>query len=153
MSSIQRMSKDEAYLRMAEALAWRSTCLDKQVGCVITNIKNEIIATGYNGAPRGWIHCIDTGICLVEKYGSKDLCPSAHAEQNALMQCRVPEQIHTIYVTLSPCINCIRIINNTSCKRIVFLHHHSHLEVRKMWRGEWIHYEFNRTISGHKKIS
>ena len=135
MSSMPRMSKDEVYLRMAEALAWRSTCLDKQVGCIIINKKNEIIATGYNGAPRGWVHCIDTGICLVEKFGSKNRCPSAHAEQNALMQCRVPEQIHTIYVTLSPCINCIRIINNTPCKRIVFLKRHSHLEVRKMWKG------------------
>ena len=150
---MSRMSKDEAYLRMAEALACRSTCLDKQVGCVITNIKNEIIATGYNGVPRGWIHCIDTGVCLVEKHGSKDFCPSAHAEQNALLQCRVPEQIYTIYVTLSPCINCIRIINNTPCKRLVFLRRHSHLEARNMWKGEFIHYEFNRSISGHKKVS
>ena len=146
---MQRMLRDEAYLRIAEVLAWRSTCLDKKVGCVITNRKNEIIATGYNGAPRGKIHCIDTGICLVDKLGSKDNCPSAHAEQNALLQCRVPEQIHTIYTTLSPCVNCIRIINNTSCKRIVFLHQHSHAAVRKMWEGAWIHYEFNRSISGH----
>ena len=144
---MSRISKDEAYLRVAEALAWRSTCLDKQVGCVITNSRNEIIATGYNGAPRGWYHCIDTRICLAEKFGSKDFCPSAHAEQNALLQCRVPEQIHTIYTTLSPCINCIRIINNTPCKRIVFLNRHSHLEVKSMWKGEWIHYEFDRNIS------
>ena len=150
---MSRMQKDEAYLRMAEVLAWRSTCLDKQVGCVITNHRSEIIATGYNGAPRGKIHCIDMNICLVDQLGSKDYCPSAHAEQNALLQCRVPEQIHTIYTTLSPCVNCIRIINNTPCKRIVFLNEHSHAAVRKMWEGEWRHYEFNRSISGHKKIS
>jgi len=147
--AMPRMSKDEAYLRIAEVLAWRSTCLDKKVGCVITNHKNEIIATGYNGAPRGKIHCIDTGVCLVEALASKNFCPSAHAEQNALLQCRVPEQIHTIYTTLSPCVNCIRIINNTPCKRIVFLTLHINVAARNMWEGEFIHYEFNRSISGH----
>ena len=116
----ERITKDKCYLGMALILAQRSTCLDKQVGCIITNIKDEIIASGYNGAPRGQIHCIDTKICLAKKFGSKDFCPSAHAEQNALLQCRVPEQVHTIYTTLSPCINCMRIINNTVCKRIVF---------------------------------
>jgi len=146
---MSRMHKDEAYLRMAENLAWRSTCLDKQVGCVITNRKNEIIATGYNGAPRGKVHCIDTGICLVEAFASKDFCPSAHAEQNALLQCRVPEQIHTIYTTLSPCVNCIRIINNTPCKRIVFLTLHINVTARNMWEGEWSHYEFIQSLSGY----
>ena len=135
---MSRMSKDKCYIDMASALAQRSTCLDKQVGCIITNSKNEIIASGYNGAPRGWGHCIDTGICLAEQFGSKDFCPSAHAEQNALLQCRVPEQIHTIYTTLSPCINCIRIINNTSCQRIVFKQEHKHHTARSMWKGEWI---------------
>jgi dCMP deaminase len=130
-------------LRVAAALAGRSTCLDKQVGCVITNEANEIIATGYNGAPRGWTHCIDNGFCWVEHAKTKDVCPSAHAEQNALLQCRVPEQIHAIYLTLSPCINCIRIINNTPCKRIVFLHEHDHPEPRSMWKGEWVHYELD----------
>jgi dCMP deaminase len=138
-----RMDKDEAYLKMAKALACRSTCLDKQVGCIITNYKNEIIATGYNGAPCGWTHCIDTGICLAKKFCSKDFCPSAHAEQNALLQCRVPEQIHTIYVTLSPCVNCIRIINNTPCERIVFIQEHTHTFAKSMWKGAWVHYEFN----------
>jgi dCMP deaminase len=139
---MKRIPKDECYLRIAQVLAKRSTCLDKQVGCVITNINNEIIATGYNGAPRGHIHCIDTGICLVNKFRSKDFCPAAHAEQNALLQCRVPEQIHTIYTTLSPCVNCIRIINNTTCERIVFLTEHAHSEIKGMWKGEWIHYGF-----------
>ena len=135
---MSRINKDKCYMDMASALAQRSTCLDKQVGCIIINSNNEIIASGYNGAPRGQVHCIDTGICLVEKFSSKDFCPSTHAEQNALLQCRVPEQIHTIYVTLSPCVNCIRIINNTPCKRIVFITKHAHPEIRRMWKGEWV---------------
>ena len=138
---MSRMPKGECFLRMAQILAKRSTCLDKQVGCIITNDKNEIIASGYNGAPRGEQHCTDLGYCKAEFYGSKDQCPAAHAEQNAILQCRVPEQIHTIYTTLSPCITCIRIINNTPCKRIVFLHEHAHTEARSLWKGEWIKYE------------
>jgi len=134
----KRISVDQAYLAIAMVLAQRSTCLDKQVGCVISNANNIIIATGYNGAPRGVEHCIDTGICLAEKFNSKGKCPSAHAEQNALLQCPVPEHIWTIYTTLSPCVNCIKIINNTPCQRIVFAQEHKHPEAKGMWKGEWI---------------
>ena len=80
-----RISKDKAYLDMALVLAQRSTCIDKQVGCVIINDRNEIIATGYNGSPRGKIHCIDLGYCVKEKFCDANRCPSAHAEQNALI--------------------------------------------------------------------
>ena len=135
-----RISADKAYLRVALAMAQRSTCLDKQVGCVIVNDKNEIIATGYNGSPRGEVHCSDIGFCRKDTSCDPNLCPSAHAEQNALLQCRVPEQIHTIYLTLSPCVSCIRIIMNTSCQRIVFLNEHKHAYAKDMWKGEWIQY-------------
>ena len=138
---VSRISKDKTYLEVAVALSRRSTCCDKQVGCVIINSQNEIIATGYNGAPRGTRHCIDIGYCVKDKYCDPNLCVSAHAEQNALLQCRVPEQIHTIYTTLSPCISCIRIIMNTPCKRIVFIHEHKHPYAKDMWTkkgGEWI---------------
>jgi len=123
---------------MAKILSERSTCLDKKVGCIITNRQNEIIASGYNGAPRHWVHCNDLGYCIANRFNNKGLCPSAHAEQNALLQCRVPEQIWSIYVTLSPCINCIRIINNTPCKRIIFIHEHRHPEAKNLWLGKWI---------------
>lgn len=139
-STESRISADKAYLRVALAMAQRSTCCDKQVGCVIVNAANEIIATGYNGSPRGVEHCIDFGYCMKEVYGDPNKCPSAHAEQNALLQCRVPEQIHTIYLTLSPCISCLRIIMNTPCQRIVFLNEHRHTYARDMWKGEWCHY-------------
>lgn len=136
-----RISKDKVYLDMATAMAQRSTCLDKQVGCVIVNDRNEVIATGYNGSPRGMIHCIDKGYCVKDKLDDPNECPSAHAEQNALLQCRVPEQIHTIYLTLSPCVSCIRIIMNTPCVRIVFQNEHKHTYARDMWEGEWVHHE------------
>ena len=143
-----RISKDKAYLDIALALAARSTCLDKQVGCVITNERNEIIATGYNGAPRVELHCINLGYCIKDAFNDLHRCPSAHAEQNALLQCRVPEHIHTIYLTLSPCVSCIRIIMNTPCERIVFLTEHKHPYAKNMWGKEWIHYGADSDIQG-----
>ena len=141
-----RPSKDETYLSLALTLAQRSTCLDKKVGCVIVNAKSEIIATGYNGSPRGELHCIDLGYCIKEAFHNPSRCPSAHAEQNALTQCRVPEQIHTIYLTLSPCVSCIRIIMNTPCERIVFAKEHRHPEAKQMWRGGWHAFQYNVSI-------
>lgn len=141
-----RISKRKAYIEIAVTLSRRSTCLDKRVGCVITNRKNEIIASGYNGAPRGELHCISLGYCIKEAFHDLNRCPSAHAEQNALLQCRVPEQIHTIYTTLSPCISCIRIIMNTPCKKIVFLHEHRHSYAKNMWihkGGEWDEFRYD----------
>jgi len=135
-----RPSKDKTYLSLALTLAQRSTCLDKQVGCVIVNARSEIIATGYNGSPRGEPHCIDLGYCVKDEFKDVNMCPSAHAEQNALLQCRVPEQIHTIYLTLSPCISCVRIIMNTSCEQIVFLQEHKHDYAKSMWKKGWHHY-------------
>jgi len=136
---VLRQSKDEVYLRMAMAMSKRSTCLDKQVGCVITSYNDIVLATGYNGAPRGRPHCIDHGTCWKDLYNSPDKCPSAHAEQNALIQCTRPYDIKTVYCTLSPCIACVRMIMNTSCIRIVFLQEHKHPEPRELWKGAWIH--------------
>ena len=130
---------DQVYLQMASILSKRSTCLDKQVGCLFVNSKNEIIASGYNGAPRGEVHCTDRGFCNKEKTGNLvNNCMSAHAEQNAILQCRVPEQIHTVYTTLSPCVTCVKILMNTPCKRIVFINEHKHPEARNMWKGAWV---------------
>ena len=135
-----RINKTECYLKLAQVLAKRSTCLDKQVGCVIVNDKYEIIATGYNGAPRKHEHCIDLGYCVKEQLDNLNKCPSAHAEQNALIQCRVPEQIYNIYLTLSPCIVCIRMIMNTPCKNIIFIEEHKHTEAKELWKGGWHQY-------------
>ena len=141
---VPRVSKSQAYMEMAIALSKRSTCLDKQVGCIITNRRNEVIASGYNGSPRGELHCLDRGYCIKDALHDPNKCPSAHAEQNALLQCRVPDEIHTIYITLSPCVSCIRIIMNTPCERIVFLHEHRHHFARDMWTNKerrWEQYE------------
>ena len=83
-----RISKDEYYIGIALAVSKRSTCLKRHYGCVI--VKNdEIIATGYNGSPRGETNCCDIGSCqrLNKPHNSGDYsdCHSVHAEQNAML--------------------------------------------------------------------
>ena len=85
-----RVSKINYYLDIAEAVLERSTCCRKKHGCII--VKNdEIIATGYSGAPRGRENCIDLGYCVKKKtfpdlrHGGYDACRSVHAEMNAML--------------------------------------------------------------------
>ena len=85
-----RVDKINYYLDIAETVAERSTCLRKHYGCII--VKNdEIISTGYSGAPRGRENCIDLGFCTKKKiypdarHGGYDACRSVHAEQNAII--------------------------------------------------------------------
>lgn len=93
---MKRISKDEYYLGIALAVSKRSTCLKRHYGCVI--VKNdEIIATGYNGAPRGEVNCCDVGLCkrLNKPHNSGDYsdCHSVHAEQNAMLSASRKEMI------------------------------------------------------------
>lgn len=82
-----RPDKDTYYLNIALAVSKRSTCLKRHYGCVI--VKDDIIiATGYNGSPRGEVNCCDAGLCGrqdAERYTSYENCTSVHAEQNALI--------------------------------------------------------------------
>lgn len=133
-----RIDKDTYYLDIAEAVAARSTCLRKRYGAVIVN-NDEIIATGYNGAPRGETSCSDTGICYSnssklpisayaaihgDQYGS---CIAVHAEQNAIISAsRKDMQGATLYLVCissdkppAPCNICDRMIRNAGITRIV----------------------------------
>lgn len=131
-----RPSKDEYYLKIAETVAERSTCLRKKYGAVIVN-NDEIVATGYNGAPRGEQNCIDAG-CWKDKhelpisktaashgsqYGS---CVAVHAEMNAIISAARREMRGaTLYLgstTISdpvPCNICDRMIKNAGIVRVV----------------------------------
>ena len=143
-----RISKDDYYLDIAIAVSKRSTCLKRHYGCVI--VKDDIIiATGYNGSPRGEENCCDRGTCKradAMRYSNYESCDSVHAEQNAL--------IATDYIKLSgatvylaceeyklnkeksaiwgeeiiefcedinpvPCSICMRMLKNTGISRIV----------------------------------
>ena len=85
----QRMSKDKYYLNIADAVLDRSTCLRRKYGAII--VKNdEILSTGYTGAPRGEPNRTDTANCErerlhVPKGQNYELCVAVHAEQNAII--------------------------------------------------------------------
>ncbi len=84
-----RRDKINYYLDIAQTVAERSTCLRRCYGAIIVN-NDEIISTGYNGAPRGRKNCIDLGRCIREEMnipsGERyELCRSVHAEQNCII--------------------------------------------------------------------
>ena len=122
----KRPSWDEYFMQMAELTATRSTCLRRHVGAVIVQNKH-IIATGYNGAPRGLAHCAELGGCLREKLGvpsgeRHELCRALHAEQNAIIQAAtLGHSIEgaSIYITHQPCVICAKMIINAGIERIV----------------------------------
>lgn len=119
---------DEYFMEMAVLTARRSTCLRRHVGAVIVQEKH-IVATGYNGAPRGLDHCGDReGGCLRQQLGipsgqKHELCRALHAEQNAIIQAaRLGIKIGgaTLYCTHQPCVICAKMIINAGISRVVY---------------------------------
>jgi len=113
-------------MEITRFVAKRSTCLRRHVGAIIVRDR-RILATGYNGAPRGLPHCSEIG-CLREKMGipsgeRQELCRGLHAEQNAIIQSAlfgVSIDNSQIYTVTQPCITCAKMIINAGIKRIVF---------------------------------
>ncbi|MBN7773078.1 deoxycytidylate deaminase [Clostridium aminobutyricum] len=122
---MKRPSWNEYFMELAALTAQRSTCLRRQVGAVIVKDRH-IIATGYNGAPRGLKHCEDRGGCLRQKLNipsgeRHELCMALHAEQNAIIQAaNLGQSVEgaTIYITHQPCIICAKMIINAGVKEI-----------------------------------
>jgi dCMP deaminase len=110
---------------IAELTAKRSTCLRRNVGAVIVQDRH-VIATGYNGAPRGIDHCAQRGGCLREEMGipsgeRHELCRALHAEQNAIIQAASfghSVEGATIYITHAPCVICSKMIINVGIRKI-----------------------------------
>jgi dCMP deaminase len=121
-----RPSWDDYFMDIANLVKTRSTCLRRQVGCVIVKDK-RILCTGYNGAPAGTSHCIDIG-CLREKLGipsgqRHELCRAVHAEQNAIAQAAmkgISLEGASVYVTDQPCSLCSKILINSGIKHILY---------------------------------
>ena len=119
---MKRLCLDEYFILMAKLVSLRSTCIKRQVGCVLVNNRGHVLATGYNGAALGMPHCIDR--CLRADFPSGtylDDCMAVHAEENALIQCKNSFEIDTCYTTTFPCKRCLRMLLNTSCKRIIYI--------------------------------
>lgn len=132
-----RVDKTNYYLDIAETVSERGTCLRKNYGCII--VKNdEIISTGYTGAPRGRKNCIDLGFCTKKKiapdvrHGGYDACRSVHAEQNAIISASRKDMINsTLYLVgvrkdtneyeegATACQLCRKMIINAGIKEVI----------------------------------
>lgn len=117
------MRKDSAVvmLEVATVLSQRASCRKLKVGAVLVDKTNRIIGSGYNGTPRGLVHCLDKPCNGVDAPKGADLCEAVHAEANALLNCHNPEGIYALYCTHAPCLRCTKTLLNTSCEAIVFL--------------------------------
>ena len=121
-----RISKDEYFLKIAEVVSERGTCIRRQVGCVLVDSNDHIVATGFNGVAKGFEHCIDQP-SEGAKYPSGeglDKCEAIHAELNAFLQCRSDDSL-TMYTTTTPCIACAKVICNSNVKRVVSISQYS----------------------------
>ncbi|HDN86512.1 MAG: cytidine deaminase [Candidatus Omnitrophota bacterium] len=126
MGKSSRPDWDTYFMSVAELVSRRSTCLRRKVGAVLVKDK-RILATGYNGAPRGLEHCEVVG-CLREKLkvpsGERhELCRGLHAEQNVLLQAAfhgVSVKGSSLYVTCAPCSICAKMIINAGIKEIIY---------------------------------
>lgn len=125
MEKRRRPDWDSYFMDIARLVATRSTCRRRLVGAVLVREK-RILTTGYNGAPGGLAHCLETG-CLREERGipsgeRQELCRGLHAEQNAIIQAAmhgVAVPGATIYVTCQPCVTCTKMLINCRVRRIV----------------------------------
>ena len=158
---MDRVSKENYYLDIAETVSERSTCLRRRFGAII--VRNDtIISTGYNGAPRGRQNCTDLGSCIRDEWkiprGERyELCRSVHAEANAIiaasreqtlgatlyMVCTNPKDGSLMPGTTS-CMMCKRMVLNAGIAKIVV--RDTKTDFRVIDTAEWI--ENDDSLSG-----
>lgn len=148
-----RPSKVNYYLNIAKEVCTRATCLRRRYGAVL--IKNDvIIATGYNGSPRGTHNCIDLGECRREKLKIPrgqcyEMCRSLHAEQNCIINASRNDMIDSdlylygmdvstndIVNDLDSCQLCKKMIINSGIKRVIFARPDNNYEIKDV--SEWV---------------
>lgn len=149
-----RIDKENYYLDIAETVLERSTCLRRHYGAIIVR-NDEIVATGYNGAPRGRKNCVDLGYCTRdalnipsgERY---ELCRSVHAEANAIISAARSETMGgTLYLAgrnaktgellpdATSCSMCRRLIINAGIRRVIVRNTKTEYTVVNV--EDWIH--------------
>ncbi len=123
---MSRPDNDTYFMRMADLVATRSTCLRRQVGAVVVKEK-RVLTTGYNGAPKGLRHCAEVG-CVrtqnnIESGTRHELCRGVHAEQNAVIQAAyfgASIKDASIYTTNFPCVMCAKILVNAGIIEVIY---------------------------------
>jgi len=118
-------SFDQIFMNLATDLAQRSHCVKAQVGAVLAK-DTRIISIGYNGPPAGTHNCDEEWPVTGCPRDSKNSCSLAlHAEENAILYAvknGASLEGSTLYITLSPCLPCARIIYSSGIKKVIYLH-------------------------------
>jgi len=123
-----RISWDEYFMEIAKTASKRASCFrGKKVGAVLVKDR-QILATGYNGAPKGVKNCLELESCLRDEKGLAsgerlEICRATHAEQNAVAQAAyqgVNTKGSTLYTTHFPCVLCTKLLINAGVKEIVY---------------------------------
>lgn len=133
---MNRRDKINYYLDIAETVCERGTCLRRNFGAIIVH-NDEIVSTGYTGAPRGLQNCCDLGVCTREKLnipkGQRyELCRSVHAEANCIISAARRDMIGAtlylachdartgeLYGEVEPCSMCKRLIINSGIATVI----------------------------------
>ena len=150
---MERVSKNNYYLDIAQTVSERSTCLRRRFGAII--VKNDVIvSTGYNGAPRGRLNCNEIGSCYRDSLGIPkgeryELCRSVHAEANAIISasreqmlgatlymCCTDPQTGDIIGGMNSCMMCKRQIINAGISRVII--RNTKDEYTQVIVGDWI---------------
>ena len=153
MENAKRTDKDNYYLDIAQTVLKRGTCLRRNFGAIIVKY-DEIVSTGYTGAPRGRKNCIDMGSCMREKLniprGERyELCRSVHAEANCIISASRTEMLKgTLYLVCvdkktgelvpdsNSCTMCKRLIINAGIDRVVI--RTSNTEYNEIIVRDWV---------------
>lgn len=136
-------------MEMAMATSRRSTCHRLKVGCILLDARGQVLSTGYNGRASGLPNCdqevvrVSDGMRLRSQpylcpdsdapSGQPNGCESIHAEQNALLQCEDVWSVATCHVTHSPCVVCVKLLLNTSCRTIFYAEEYPHPASKLLW--------------------
>ncbi len=137
---IKKINKDNYYMKIAESVAIKSNCLCTVIGCIVVK-DDQIISTGYVGAPRKTKDCIDLGFCIRRKKNVKsgtgyEMCRSVHAEMNAIINAarsgvsilggdmflyaaKRVDGDKTVPIKAYPCLLCKKIIINAGLNRLI----------------------------------
>ena len=137
---IARPSADKYFMKLALVVSERATCQRHSVGAII--VKDKIIlATGYNGAPKGSKDCLELG-CLRDEMGipsgeRNEICRAVHAEQNAIIQAAggfadVKESV--MYCTHSPCNVCAKMMVNAGISEVVVFEKYADQQFKKLFK-------------------
>lgn len=132
-SKFDRPNWDEFFMSLVNQAVFRSACLHVPTGAVFVDDNHHIIGFGYSGPTKGDFHCREAGICLKidgdPVTGELKRCNGAHAEMNAIVNCGDTIRLRnsTLYCTVFPCYDCMKILNNAGIKRIVFKRYYERL--------------------------